>query len=213
MRQNPKAFQNIAGANVQRQAVNSQNLTQIITAAYTAATVRITPRLTLLAGVRAEQTENSARGAIRINSLGVPVLAAGFPASSREYLSAVFSRTQRVTSDYLDYFPNYQLTYRFTPNLLLRVAATRSMSRPGIQTILPNTTVNDTATIPNVTINNTGLLPTYSQNIDAQIEYFTAAAGTLSAGWFRKKITNYIINEVTQIQPGDDNGFDGLYAG
>ncbi len=213
MRQNPKAFQNIAGANVQRQAVNSQNLTQIITAAYTAATVRITPRLTLLAGVRAEQTENFARGAIRINSLGVPVLAAGFPASSREYLSAVFSRTQRVTSDYLDYFPNYQLTYRFTPNLVLRVAATRSMSRPGIQTILPNTTVNDTAAIPNVTINNTGLLPTYSQNIDAQIEYFTAAAGTLSAGWFRKKITNYIINEVTQIQPGDDNGFDGLYAG
>jgi len=87
------------------------------------------------------------------------------------------------------------------------------MSRPGIQTILPNTTVNDTAAIPNVSVNNTALLPTYSQNLDVQFEYFTAAAGTLSAGWFRKKIDNYIINEVTSIQPGTDNGFDGLYGG
>jgi TonB-dependent receptor len=213
MRQNPKAFQNVAGANVTRQAVNSQNITQIITAAYAAATIKLGPRLTLLAGVRAEQTENFARGAIRINSLGVPVLAAGFPNTSKEYLSAVFSQTKRVTSDYLDYFPNYQLTYRFTPDFLLRVAATRSMSRPGIQTILPNTTVNDTATIPNISVNNTALLPTYSQNLDVQFEYFTAAAGTLSAGWFRKKIDNYIINEVTSIQPGTDNGFDGLYGG
>ena len=212
MRQYPKAFQNIAGANVTRQAVNTQSITQVITAAYAAATIKLGPRLTLLAGVRAEQTENFARGAIRINSLGLPVLAAGFPNTSKEYLSAVYSQTKRVTSDYLDYFPNYQLTYRFTPDFILRAASTRSMSRPGIQTILPNTTVNDTASPPTVSVNNIALLPTYSQNLDVQLEYYTAAAGTLTAGWFRKKINNYLINDVTFIPPGADNGFDGLYA-
>ncbi len=208
MRKNPNAFQDVQGTNVQRQAVNSQSVTQDISAAYIAATIKFSPQLTLLLGVRAEQTENFARGAIRINSLGN-----GLTTNSKPWFQAIYSRTQRATSDYLDYFPNAQLTYRFTPNLLLRAASTRSMSRPGIQTILPNTTVNDLAAIPNVSINNTALDPTYSQNSDVQLEYYTEAAGTLSIGWFRKTIENYIINTVSTVEPGNDNGFDGAYAG
>jgi len=146
-----------------------QSITQVITSAYTSATVKITNRLTLLLGVRAEQTENFARGAVRINSLGV-----GLPANSKQFFQAVYSRTQRATSDYIDYFPNAQLTYRFSPDLVLRVASTRSMSRPGVQTVLPNTTVNDTAAIPNISINNTGLPPTYSHRIWTLSSIFTA---------------------------------------
>ena len=105
------------------------------------------------------------------------------------------------------------VTLRFTPEFIFRGALTRSMSRPGVQTILPNTTVNDTAAIPNVSVNNTGLLPTYSRNIDLQFEYFTQSAGKLEFGWFRKTITNYIITSTDTIEPGNDNGFDGQYAG
>jgi iron complex outermembrane recepter protein len=208
MRQYPNAFQDIQPTNVQRQAVNSQSITQVITSAYTSATVKITNRLTLLLGVRAEQTENFARGAVRKTSLGT-----GLVTNSKPWFQAIYSQTQRATSDYLDYFPNSQLTYRFTPDLVFRIASTRSMSRPGVQTILPNTTVNDTAAIPNISINNTALTPQYSQNLDAELQYFTASAGVLSVGWFRKNIKDYIINEQTYVEPGDDNGFDGAYAG
>ncbi len=208
MRANPGAVQDIQPQNIQRQVVNSQTMAQNVTSAYAAGTVRFSPRLTFVTGLRAERTENFVRGALRQNSLG-----AGLPANSKEFFRAVYSQTQRATSDYTDYFPNYQATYRFTPDLLLRAALTRSMARPGVQSILPNTTVNDTATIPSVTVNNTGLLPTYSRNFDLQLELYTRPAGTVTVGWFRKKITNYIINEVTTIEPGEDNGFEGQYAG
>jgi iron complex outermembrane receptor protein len=208
MRQNPNAFQDIQPTNVQRQAVNSQSITQDITSAYTAATIKLTSRLTLLLGVRAEQTEDFARGAVRKTSLGN-----GLVVNSKPWFQAVYSQTQRATSDYLDAFPNAQLTYRFTPNLVLRAASTRSMSRPGVQTILPNTSVNDTATIPSVSVNNTALTPQYSQNLDVELQYFTASAGVLSVGWFKKNIKDYIINTITTVEPGNDNGFDGLYAG
>jgi iron complex outermembrane recepter protein len=208
MKANPNSVQDLQGQNIQRQRVNTQQMAQDITAAYVASTVKVTPQLTLVGGVRGEQTENFVRGAIRINSLGV-----GLPANSKQFFDAIYSQTQRATTKYTDYFPNFQATYRFTPDLLFRSAITRSMSRPGVQTILPNTTVNDTAAIPNVTVNNTGLLPTFSRNIDLQLELYTRPAGTVTLGWFRKTVSNYIINTTDTIEPGDDNGFEGQYAG
>ncbi len=208
MNANPNAVQDLQGTNIQRQRVNTQQMAQDVTAAYVAGTVRVTPKLTFVGGVRGEQTENFVRGAIRVNSLGV-----GLPANSKQFFDAVYSRTQRATSDYTDFFPNLQTTYRFTPDFFFRGAITRSMSRPGVQTILPNTTVNDTAAIPNVSVNNTGLLPTYSRNIDLQFELFTRPSGKIELGWFRKSVSNYIITSSDTIEPGNDNGFDGQYAG
>lgn len=208
MKANPNSVQDLQGTNIQRQRVNTQTMAQDVTSGYVASTIKVSPRLTFVTGVRGEQTENFVRGAIRINSLGV-----GLPANSKQFFDAVYSQTQRATSKYTDYFPNFQSTYRFSPDLLLRGALTRSMSRPGVQTILPNTTVNDTAAIPNVSVNNTGLLPTYSRNIDLQLEYFTQSAGKIELGWFRKTVTNYIITSTDTIEPGADNGFDGQYAG
>ena len=208
MKQNPLAIQDIQGTNIQRQAVNSQQMAQDVTAAYLAGTMKFGSRLTLMTGARVEETGNFVRGAIRINSLGV-----GLPSNSKQFFAAVYSQTQRVTSKYTDVFPNLQTTYRFTPDLLFRASLSRSMKRPDVQTILPNTTVNDTAAIPSVSVNNTGLLPSYSRNIDLQLEYYTRPAGSMTLGWFKKTVTNYIITETTNIQPGNDNGFDGQYAG
>ena len=207
MRKFPLAIQDIASANIARRFTNSQQMAQDITSAYLASTVKVGPHLTLTGGARAEQTENFLRGLYRVNSA-----TKGITDALQQQL-ALFSQTQRATSKYTDYFPNFQSTYRFTPDLFFRGAITRSMSRPGVQSILPNTTVNDTATIPSVTVNNAGLLPTYSRNIDLQLELYTRPAGTVAVGWFRKTITNYVITSNEVIQPGNDNGFDGQYAG
>ena len=100
-------------------------------------------------------------------------------ANSKAFFNAVYSQSQKATSKYTDYFPNLQGTYRVTPDLLLRAALTRSMSRPGVQTILPNTTVNDTAAQPSVTVTNGGILPSYSRNLDFGFEFYTHPAGKL----------------------------------
>lgn len=204
----PLAFQDIQGANTMRGLASMQSMTQGITAAYTAATVRVTPKLSIVGGLRGEDTDNKVRGPVRRDRL-----AAGLPANSQEFFRAAYSQTQRAKSSHRDYFPNWQATYRLNPDLVFRGAITRSMSRPGVQSILPNTTVNDTATIPFVSVNNAALEPTYSNNIDLGMELYTRPSGSLSIGWFSKKITNYIINDITTIEAGDDNGFDGQYVG
>src|SRR5262249_16655819 len=63
-----------------------------------------------------------------------------------------------------------------------------------------------------VTINNTGLLPTYSRNIDVQAELYTKSAGTVTVGWFKKTVTNYIINDRVPVSAANDELFDGLYG-
>ena len=42
---------------------------------------------------------------------------------------------------------------------------------------------------------------------------YTRPAGAITVGWFKKDVTNYPINTTEVIQPGNDNGFDGQYAG
>ncbi len=207
MRNNPKAIQDIAAANIGRRFVNSQKLAQDVSAAYVAGTAKFGSHLTVLAGARAEKTENFARGVLRQNSAGV-----GITDPVQQQL-AIFGKTQRIASSYTELFPNLQLGYRFTPNIILRGALSRSLKRPDIQTILPNTTVNDTAAIPSVTVNNGALLPSPSRNLDLGLEFYTKSAGKVELGWFKKTVTNYIITETSTVPFGADNGFDGQYGG
>ncbi len=207
MRQFPLAIQDIAAANIARRFTNSQSMAQDISAAYVASTVKVTPKLTVTGGVRGELTENFLRGLYRVNSA-----TRGITDALQQQL-ALYSQTQRATSDYTDYFPNFQSTYRFSPDLLFRGAVTRSMSRPGVQSILPSTTVNDTATPRTVSVNNAGLLPTYSRNIDLQMELYTQAAGSVTLGWFRKTVTNYVINDRVAVIGGSaEDAFGNAYG-
>src|SRR5205823_487337 len=66
---------------------------------------------------------------------------------------------------------------------------------------------------PSVTVTNGGLAPSYSRNMDFGFELYTRPAGKVELGWFKKTITNYIINEQTTIGGGADNGFEGQYVG
>ena len=207
MKKNPLAIQDIASANIARRYVNTQKLAQDVTSGYFAGTAKLGPKLTIMGGVRGEETENIARGVLRQNSAS-----RGITDPLAQQL-AIFGQTQRVSSKYTDYFPNLQVSYRFSPDIILRSALTRSLKRPDIQSILPNTTVNDTATVPSVTVNNAALNPSYSRNLDFGLEVYTHPAGKIELGWFKKTVTNYIINEATTVPVGSDNGFDGQYAG
>jgi TonB-dependent receptor len=217
---NRSQFADLDGLNVRNELQGRQNFAQHITAAYFSASARPTARLTLIGGVRAEETEFLGRG-----PLLDPTLAAGLglrdnPAALNQldnpaYWRAALARTQRAESTYRNAFPNWQASYRFTPDLVFRGALTRSMKRPNLQNLLPNTTVtvNETTGQGRVSIANTALQPAFSNNLDLGLELFTRPSGTLSLGYFEKKIAGYILTDESIVPDGPGNGFNGDYAG
>jgi TonB-dependent receptor len=78
---------------------------------------------------------------------------------------------------------------------------------------VPNETVNEN--LRTLTVNNPSLLPQMAANWDASLEYYFEPVGSLSIGWFRKKITDYIVTGINTgtIGTGNDNGFSGEYGG
>lgn len=217
---NPGQFLNLDGLNTRNALQGSQQFGQDITAAYVSASVRVGSKLTLIGGVRGEQTDFSARGPLLDRALAAGINPRNNPPAnnlldSHEYWAAALSKTQSASTRYRDYFPNWQAAYRFTPDLILRAAVTRSMKRPKVHDILPNTTVtfNEATGEGRVSVNNTGLDPSYSNNIDIGLELFTRPSGTLSIGYFQKKITGYVLSEESIVGDGPNNGFDGEYAG
>ena len=65
-----------------------------------------------------------------------------------------------------------------------------------------------------ISVNNSGLSPTQTSAYDVSLEYYFAKTGVFSVGAFRKDIRSYIYTDSSQIiGNGQDNGFDGLYAG
>src|SRR6185295_10656906 len=64
-----------------------------------------------------------------------------------------------------------------------------------------------------VTQNNVNLKPQYAKSYDLMVEYYLRPAGVLSAGVFRKNITDFIATFSRLIPAGTDNGFGGAYSG
>jgi outer membrane receptor protein involved in Fe transport len=78
--------------------------------------------------------------------------------------------------------------------------------------LLPRTTVNyDNET---VTSSNPSLRPQIADNFDVTAEYYFEPAGVVMIGAFQKEIKKFIYTAGgTTIPAGQDNGFDGEYAG
>jgi TonB-dependent receptor len=78
--------------------------------------------------------------------------------------------------------------------------------------MVPGFTVNSTTRIIN--INNPDLRAQYGNSFDVSVEYYLKPVGLLSAGVFMKKLSDFIYTVTGEvIESGQDNGFDGAYAG
>ncbi len=171
-------------------------VTEDVLAGYIMGDMRVGRRLRLLAGVRYERTNVDAVGTFTTNAV------AGVTTTSRK-------------GSYDDLFPSVHATYALQPNLLVRAAYSTSMSRPSLRNLSPTTTVSESLTggLGTVTQNNVNLGPQRAQNYDLMLEYYLKPAGVISAGVFRKDITDFIATFRSTIASGPDNGFDGDYAG
>jgi iron complex outermembrane receptor protein len=105
------------------------------------------------------------------------------------------------------------LTRDLAPNWKARLSWSTSFGRPPLNSLVPNETVNETQRT--LTVNNPSLLPQTASNWDASLEYYFEPAGSVSVGWFRKVIKDFIISGLDNgiIPTGPDNGYSGEYGG
>ena len=196
--------------NEQNKYTANRAVTENVTAGYAMASGRV-GRTGLIAGVRTERTETSSWGWVRARTGSTVAQQTADPVGSatRDYAG-----TQRnLSGSYTKSFPGAHLTHDLTSDLKARLSWSTSFGRPPLNNALPNETISETN--QTLTVNNPSLLPQNAATWDATLEYYFEPVGTLSLGWFNKTITDYIIagTNAGTIATGNDNGFNGEYAG
>ncbi len=185
-------------------------VTETITAGYLMAQGRI-GRTGWLTGVRTEKTETSSWGWVRARTGSTAAQQAADPVGSatRDYAG-----TQRnLSGGYTKSFPSVHLSHDVSANLKARLSWSTSFGRPALNNALPNETINETN--QTLTVNNPSLLPQDAATWDAALEYYFEPVGNFSVSWFHKTIKDYIVSGIASgtIATGNDNGFNGEYAG
>ncbi|KAB2910911.1 MAG: TonB-dependent receptor, partial [Dechloromonas sp.] len=163
---------------------------EYIYAAYAMGSVDLN-KLTLLGGVRWEQTDATLR-AVEARTVG-GTLAGEFPTSG--------------TTSYGKFFPNLQAAYRFTKHLGLKAAVTKTLGRPAYEDARPLSRFSVTPlgasaldpAFPNtgtLNIGNPDLGPFLSTNFDLSLEWYGKGSGIVSVAWFHKDIKDPIYSFV-----------------
>ena len=75
-----------------------------------------------------------------------------------------------IGQSYNDFLPSLNLTYTFAPDLLLRFAAAKTMSRSDLSQLAPNTTVN--ANVKSISEGNPYLAPYTATQFDLSLEWY-----------------------------------------
>ncbi len=106
--------------------------------------------------------------------------------------------------NYVDVDPSASMVIHFLPKLQLRLAYTKTFSRPDFSQLNPslNLVQNTTASGAYAAIATTGnpdLTPIRSTNWDASLEYYYGRAGQVSAALFQRDVNGYIVNTVQQL--------------
>jgi hypothetical protein len=96
-----------------------------------------------------------------------------------------FGNVSEAGRRYGDWFPNVQLKFDITPNLLVRASYNKAIARQPFDRLLPGYTIstNSDGTYA-VGMNNPDLKPVYFHNYDIAVELYTKRGGSMSVGYF-----------------------------
>jgi TonB-dependent receptor len=110
-----------------------------------------------------------------------------------------------VKSAFDGFYPSLNLKYAIDQRTNLRVAATRSLSRPGYYDLVPWQEVEPRR--KRMKIGNPQLDQSTSTNYDFLFEHYLKSLGLISGGVFYKDIKDYIYESIYTQQGGDFNGY------
>ncbi|MCK0132071.1 TonB-dependent receptor [Flavobacteriaceae bacterium F08102] len=134
----------------------------------------LSPKLSLLAGLRVEHTQ--------INSTGHEII---------YNEDGDFDGTNILKSEnnYTNFLPGVHLKFDATPQTILRFAWTNTIARPNYMDLVPYREVNNED--EEIVLGNPDLDPTRSMNFDLMAEHYFESVGILSAGVFYKDIKDF----------------------
>lgn len=171
-------------------------------------------KLRILAGVRAEKTEDkgTAFQTIASANAGTDSVATLAPEANRARAVLRYSVPMRTTKGgYTNVFPGVHFVMEPLNGLQVRASYNKSISRPAIGSLLPINNINDITQV--VTAGNPQLRPFTSDNMELSVQKYFEPIGLFEVSTFLKQISNYSRTISTIIASGPDNGFDGNYAG
>jgi TonB-dependent receptor len=174
-------------------------------------------QVSVLAGARVEDTRDNGEGPLNYITPAEAARRASWvgvvtDAEQRRRNLEQFGRRETNKGQYRFYLPGVHLKYEPINSLVTRLSWSTGVGRPAFGSIIPNTTINETA--QTVTISNPELKPQYANNWDLSAEYYFKPQGMISVGAFKKRIKDYIASDSSQfVEAGQDNGFDGQYVG
>ncbi|MDV3457021.1 TonB-dependent receptor [Sphingomonas sp. HF-S4] len=102
-----------------------------------------------------------------------------------------------VENSYEDWLPSLNVVADLTPNLLIRGAVAKVITRPELGFLSPGANIVFSGT-PNINSGNPLLEPIRATTYDAAIEWYFTRNSLLSAAYFRKDIQSYIQNQALQ---------------
>jgi iron complex outermembrane receptor protein len=215
-RANPAMWREDVTFSTQNTVQSRRLITERIGAAYVMGNVRIR-QLSVLTGVRFEDTRLKGEGPLNYLSPEERARRAAWVGpvtddEARRRALAQFGGRKTNRGEYNVVLPGVHLKYEPLPGLVTRLSWSTGVGRPPFGSIIPLDTVNDDTR--RVTRSNPELEPQYAHNYDVTAEYYFRPQGMISVGAFRKKISDYIFTDSSQvIGAGQDNGFDGEYVG
>ncbi|HKH29226.1 MAG TPA: TonB-dependent receptor [Sphingomicrobium sp.] len=103
-----------------------------------------------------------------------------------------------VKRSYTDFLPSANVSFDLTPQVVLRVAAARTMARPDYTDIVPRVTLNPGALTGNGGDPNVD--PFRANQYDVSIEWYPDRETIVAAALYYKDIQSYIVNTTSQEQ-------------
>lgn len=124
-------------------------------------------------------------------NLGVRVVRTG------QWSQGYSSKLQPITAsrDYNDVLPAFNLVYSLRPDLLLRFAYSRDLSRPNLTDVAATTSVTVSGTSLNVKSGNPNIDPFLANAYDLSLEWYPAPGTLVSVAPFRKDVLSFSSSE------------------
>lgn len=145
-------------------------------------------RLSLVAGVRVENTKVASSGAASVGGVLTPI---------------------SLENEFTHIFPSLHFSFDATDELKLRAAFVSGAARPSFADQRATVTINDAAGLTFVSGGNPGLKPERAFGGDASVEWYFAPASLLSVSGFYRQVKDTLFE--TTVPVGDDRfNFGGV---
>lgn len=105
--------------------------------------------------------------------------------------------TQELNNSYGDFLPSLNLRMDLTEDLVLRLAASQSLTRPFLEDVAPRFRAGVlTPGIRTAQSNNAELTPYTSNNLDFSLEWYYKPGSVLAGAVFYKDVSDFIVTQV-----------------